>query len=775
MISSSSLAQTFEITSGDNVAACGNDTIPLEATATGFNSHEWFVNGASEPFATGASVMFPMLLLNGNSDFVYCYAKADSDDSEVSDFIFAFPKELPEFDLGNDTTICNESTLTLAPELPTGYDITWSTGETTPSIEAPVPGTYTLTLSSPTKCSNSDQITLSSGVGPTVIVGGEKAICENNPTQLSASASGSGPYSYSWSPTTGLDDPTSANPVANPDQTTTYTVSITSSDPNECGVKATQKVFVSKGLQANVAQDYYSACKNKGSSFSGSASGGIPTAGLGYSYSWSPAQGLSSTSSPTPTATVSEETTYTLTVTDSVGCTAQTTVLVEVPNLSVSLSPSGNQGLCLGNTLELQANVEADLSYTFGWTSDAPIIDTTTLSPSSTPDTAGVYNIGFWATASNGCREEAFVTMTASDIPTVSITSTKDTLCVDEQVQWSGNATGLAPFTFEWTSNKTTEVLSTSSNFTLLNSTDYTGRTTYSLQAKDANGCASNIASQNSLLIGLPNLTIKDAQKENLECIGDTFLLDVSNQQIKNFQFQWTDLGSGAIISDSSKIQTMSDGQFEITVVNPIANCTSKDTISVSFIRAPQNVMITGPTESSNGENFFIEATSSSTGVTFLWKTEGLGKFLPASSQDTGTLYIPSLKDFETIRIHAYAKNKCGIDSSAFLDVYFTLSQNIVFVPNTLQLSSSNPEVSSIKVYSDNLVEENFLFTIVDRKGRTIFQTSDLTTMREIGWDGSSTSEIHQQNAVSSFKYFVKGVYKDGSPVEKSGNINVIP
>lgn len=60
-------------------------------------------------------------------------------------------------------------------------------------------------------------------VGPVpVSVSPGDTICRGSGLQLSAS----GGYAYSWSPVTGLSNPNVANPVADPDSTTTYTVTI---------------------------------------------------------------------------------------------------------------------------------------------------------------------------------------------------------------------------------------------------------------------------------------------------------------------------------------------------------------------------------------------------------------------------------------------------------------------------------------------------------------------------------------------------------------------
>ena len=64
-----------------------------------------------------------------------------------------------------------------------------------------------------------------------VEAGTDQSICSSQTAQLQGAPSGgAGNYSYSWQPTTGLSDPTIANPVASPAETTTYTLTVTDGD-----------------------------------------------------------------------------------------------------------------------------------------------------------------------------------------------------------------------------------------------------------------------------------------------------------------------------------------------------------------------------------------------------------------------------------------------------------------------------------------------------------------------------------------------------------------
>ncbi|MBN1338671.1 MAG: VCBS repeat-containing protein [Bacteroidales bacterium] len=69
-------------------------------------------------------------------------------------------------------------------------------------------------------------LTITEGVSPLYVsvTASSTTLCQNDTVQLQAIAGGgSGNYSYQWSPTEGLSDPGSADPLAIPDVTTTYT------------------------------------------------------------------------------------------------------------------------------------------------------------------------------------------------------------------------------------------------------------------------------------------------------------------------------------------------------------------------------------------------------------------------------------------------------------------------------------------------------------------------------------------------------------------------
>jgi hypothetical protein len=166
--------------------------------------------------------------------------------------------------------------------------------------------------------------------------GPNKTIAPGGSALLEGSASGGvPPYTYSWSPTTGLSNPNVAQPTASPNSTTIYTLTVDDSLAQTSTDTAT--VTVASPVVAEAGPDK-TIPPGGSTTLEGSASGGVPP----YTYSWSPTTGLDNPNIAQPTASPSTRTTYTLTVRDSLGQAATDTVTVTVASATLhsgSVSP----------------------------------------------------------------------------------------------------------------------------------------------------------------------------------------------------------------------------------------------------------------------------------------------------------------------------------------------------------------------------------------------------------------------------------------------------
>jgi len=123
------------------------------------------------------------------------------------------------------------------------YTYHWSNEQTTPNVSGLVAGNYTVTVSETSyDCSIVKSITLTEPIAFSIYAGGDTTlICGDTLAFItSTNYTGTGPLTYTWSPSVGLSDSTLANPYVTPTSDQVYTVTATTSD----GCVATSDVNV---------------------------------------------------------------------------------------------------------------------------------------------------------------------------------------------------------------------------------------------------------------------------------------------------------------------------------------------------------------------------------------------------------------------------------------------------------------------------------------------------------------------------------------------------
>ncbi len=243
----------------------------------------------------------------------------------------------PTADAGNDTSISCVGSATIGGS-PTGsggtppYTYSWTpTGglnnATIANPTASAGGNYTVRVTDDNGCWAEDTVEVTVAGAPTADAGPDQEICPGGSVVIGGSPTASGgasPYTYNWTPATGLNATDIANPTASPSFDTIYSVTVT----DNAGCQAVDHVHVT--VNAPTADAGADAVIISGESV---VIGGTPTASGGtppYSYSWSPTTGLNDTSIANPTASPTLNTTYNVTVTDSNGCTDSDDVTVTV-------------------------------------------------------------------------------------------------------------------------------------------------------------------------------------------------------------------------------------------------------------------------------------------------------------------------------------------------------------------------------------------------------------------------------------------------------------
>jgi gliding motility-associated-like protein len=341
---------------------------------------------------------------------------------------------------------CNgTATATGAGGTPTasgGYNYSWNTVpvQNTQTATGLCSGTYTCTVTDANGCSTTVVVTITE---PTVLAVApipNVTICNSGSTTLNANVTGgTGAYTYSWSPATGLSSAAVANPTASPAGTTGYTV--TSTDANGCTATASVTVTVNPPLSV-VTAGTASVCPGFSTPISAIAANG---AGSGYTYSWSPAAGLSDPAIDMPTATPAVTTTYTVTVND--GCSPAVTATVTVTALPkpvpviTSNVTSGCAPLCVSFTdaSTISSGSVAGWDWNFG--DNGP--DSISQNPSHCFMTAGSYTITLTDTSAAGCITTSTIpyVITVNPIPVAAASAPTSTSIFTPTVQYIDQST----------------------------------------------------------------------------------------------------------------------------------------------------------------------------------------------------------------------------------------------------------------------------------------------------------------------------------------------
>ena len=241
-------------------------------------------------------------------------------------------------------TVCEGYPLTLTAS--GGATYTWTGPNMAPTTQNPLvinnvspanAGTYTVTALSDSGCTGAPVQAIVKVI-PKVVAGINTTavqICAGGSTPLAAS----GGLYYKWAPSTGLDNDNIPNPVANPLQTTTYTVYISNGGCTDSSKTVT--VTVNQIPVANAGNNI-TLFEGQSAKLNGSIKGDNIS-----SYYWTPSTFLDNPNSLTPVTTPTDNITYTLTAISASCGTSTSSVYVRVYkkiNVPNAFSPN-NDGI----------------------------------------------------------------------------------------------------------------------------------------------------------------------------------------------------------------------------------------------------------------------------------------------------------------------------------------------------------------------------------------------------------------------------------------------
>lgn len=422
----------------------------------------------------------------------------------------------------------------------------WNNSTTTQNLTGLTIGTYSVTITDSNGCTTSTSATITQPAALSLSVSTTDVQCNGDNTGAAnlTVTGGVGPYTYSWTNGGGNNEDLT-NVAAG-----TYTVTVT--DSNGCSESLSATIFEPSAISLSATSVNVLCNGGNTGSIDLSVSGGT----VGYSYLWSNGSTAEDPNNLTAGA-------YTVTVTDSKGCTATTTVTITEP-AALTLSDISSNVTCNGNH---DGSIDLSVAggtgpFTYSWSNGSTSQDLSGLGP-------GTYSVT--VTDANACTATTMVTIIEPAVLTASAVATN--------VDCNGNASGgidlsisggTGPFTYSWSNGATTEDLNSLTPGT------------YSVTVTDANGCVVST----SATITQPTALTVSTTSINILCNGfSTGSIDLSvSGGTTAYSYLWS---NGATTQDLNNLVA---GTYSVTVTD--ANlCTA--TASVTITQPPALVLST--------------------------------------------------------------------------------------------------------------------------------------------------------------------------------------
>ncbi|MBK9023709.1 MAG: BspA family leucine-rich repeat surface protein [Saprospiraceae bacterium] len=372
--------------------------------------------------------------------------------------------------LNNGSVIAN-------PAGGSGYTYLWMPGNyTTQTVNNLASGNYNVSVTSNNGCTATASAMVGSSTGISATASGTTTSCGQNNGSITATPTGGSGYAYLWMP--GNYTTQTVNNLA----AGTYNVTVTATG----GCTSTASTFVNSSIGiTTTANGNTTTCGQNNGSITAT-----PTGGSGYTYLWMPGNYTTQTVNNLAAGT------YSVTVTATGGCAATASAIVNSSTAITAMTSVTHESCNNCNDGLASVTPSGGSGYTYLWSNGGSSQAITGLVP-------GTYTV---TVTSGGCSTTASAVVNSFGCPTINLTTT-----ITKAVCFGQNGTaivspsgGAAPYTFQWSNNGTTAMITAAAGI-------------YTVLVTDKNGCANST----SVTITEPSQILATVTSTSESCTGD--------------------------------------------------------------------------------------------------------------------------------------------------------------------------------------------------------------------------------------------------------------
>ncbi len=542
---------------------------------------------------------------------------------------------------------------------------------------------------------------------------GPSTTCIGSTITLAGNDIGTSPFTYAWtSSTTATATINAATGALLGKATGTTNITYIVTDGNGCvgAVSAPFTITISKPTAGTITGTN-KACVGNTTTLTPAATGVAP-----FTYTWASSNtGVATVnSSGVVTGITIGSANITYIATDANGCSsAASSNFVVTITAPIANAITGATKVCVGSNITLTSNATGTATLTYTWASSNTSVATVTTSGVLTGVAAGTANITYTVTDGNTCSATSAIRTITVNVPAIANAITGAAgICKGSSTTLTPNPTGVAPFTYVWSSSNTGIATVNSSGVV---SGISEGNTNISYVVTDATGCPSSTSPAYAFAVAnVPTAAaITQASGTNSLCVAGTLALTSNGTGTGTLTYVWSSSNTAiATVSNTGVVTGISAGSANITYIttnNNVCPSASSPVYGVTVIAIPLGTLAaaenSGVANNDNiicaGANVIFTATSGYGAYTF--KVNGIIK-QPASTSNTFS--TNSLVNGDVVTVDVANVANCGSTFNA-------VTISVKAVP-TATLSASKTTIcpGDMVTFTAGVAGSNYAFNV---------------------------------------------------------------